>query len=146
MALRTDLSPCVDLFGEAGDAALAVGWLERDCAYPTGAISPEVFARLQSLCREPWQPSIACGTYECDLCQFEGTHGSANVFVPGDGVIYVCPELIVHYIAAHWHQPPDEFCAAVLRCPDQNTMEFKRLLLQNGGRRLVRPMDGPAGL
>ena len=146
MAFHTDLSRCADLFGKVGAAVLSVGWLEQGSEYRTGAISPEVFARLRSHCREPWQPWVACGSHECSLCQFDGARGSANVFIPGTNVIYVCPELIVHYISAHWYLPPDEFCAAVLRCPDQHTMEYKRLLLQNGGRRLMQPLDGDATL
>jgi hypothetical protein len=143
MAFLEDLSPWTYVSSTAGDSLLAVGWLEQGKSFPTGPIVVDVFKRLEALCTEPWQPFAACGVHECTLCQFNAASGSDNVFIPGAGVIYVCPELIVHYIGTHWYLPPEEFCEAVRRCPDQRTMEYKRLLLQNGGRNLIRPPQGP---
>jgi hypothetical protein len=144
MAFLSDLCPCTYLPCDPGDAILSIGWLEKGAEFRKGRVPANVFARLKELCRRPWQPFVACGFHECTLCQLEGARGSANVFIPGEGVIYVCPELILHYICAHWYLPPDEFCEAVRRCPDQHTMEYKRLLLQNGGRRLLQALQGSA--
>jgi hypothetical protein len=79
------------------------------------------------------------GTHECDLCLYEGeVHGVNNIFVPGEEFLFVCPELIVHYMNAHGYQPPDAFCAAVLRCPPMKSMEYLKLVLKNGGKSLMK--------
>jgi hypothetical protein len=46
-----------------------------------------------------------------------------NSFVPGDGFLYVFPNLITHYMRVHAYAPPAEFCEAVLRCPPVDTPE-----------------------
>ncbi|MEE9611218.1 MAG: hypothetical protein V3W19_08200 [Desulfatiglandales bacterium] len=138
MTWYDDLSEC-DYFGRNSSAYLrAVGWLEHGKEYPTGKISKTVYDRLAELLKDPFQPLVAMGVYECDLCQFpEHTMGSANLFVPGNGLLYVCPELILHYINAHWYKPPKEFCDAVLSCPLTHSMEYKKSFLKNGGRSLM---------
>jgi hypothetical protein len=50
--------------------------------------------------------------------------GIYNLWVPGNDVIYVAPELILHYIQEHRYRPPDEFISAVLRCPDPKTQQY----------------------
>jgi len=117
------------------DHILAVGWLEIACEFPTGTTSREVFIRLTELARNPWQPFVSIGYHECGLCQFSGEKsGTANLFIPFQGKIYVCPELITHYINAHYYSPPREFCEAVLACPPMDSMEYKRLLIACNGR------------
>lgn len=51
--------------------------------------------------------------------------------------IFVCPEVILHYIACHHYRPPDPFLAAIAACPDTNSMDYKKLLLASGGRKLL---------
>jgi hypothetical protein len=132
-----DLAPC-GYFGEEFASRLrAVGWLSPWESFAKGETSGPVFDKLKSLLVDPWQPLVAMGVHECELCQFDGPVGGNNLFVPGGSVIYVCPELIVHYIAAHHYRPPDEFLAAVLACPDTRTMEYKKLLLASGGGKLL---------
>ena len=98
----------------------------------------DVFVKIKELLRDPWQPMVALGVHHCELCQFDSPCGNANLFVPNGDLIFVCPELIVHYIAAHHYRPPNEFLAAVVNCPMTSTMEYKKLLLKSGGRTLVR--------
>jgi hypothetical protein len=43
-------------------------------------------------------------------------------------VVYVAPELVVHYIESHGYQPPEEFIAAVMACPPQESAEFFGML------------------
>jgi hypothetical protein len=137
-----DLSPCNFFPFDAGETLLAVGWLERAKPFPTGATPPDVYARLRELIVNPWQPFVSAGVHECALCQFHGeAQGSDNLFIPDGRVIYVCPALIAHYINAHHYRPPEEFCRAVLKCPDTRSMEYKRLLLASGGRALVRQVS-----
>ncbi len=138
MSWYEDLSP-IDYFGsEASTHLRAVGWLARDHPYPVGETDRETFERLRELLKDPWQPCIAAGGHECELCQFDGQMGSSNLFVPGNGVLYVAPELITHYINSHRYLPPAEFIEAIMRCPDMRSMDYKKAILENGGRALVR--------
>jgi len=142
MAWYPDLSAC-DYFGEdAASSLTAVGWLERGRKFAKGNTDAQVYERLAELLQDPFQPMLLMGCQECDLCQFPGKHlGANNLFVPSDGTIYVCPELILHYIDAHWYTPPEEFCQAVLSCPPTRSMEYKRLLLKNGAGVLLTKQD-----
>ncbi len=82
---------------------------------------------------------IAMGVHPCGLCRYGGeAHGKNNLFIPGDGCIFVCPELVTHYMNAHRYAPPGEFCRAVLECPPMGSMEYLKSLLASGGRPLVR--------
>ncbi len=149
MAVFEDLGP-IDYFPVADASALrAIGWLGRGREFPRGEVSREFFEKLCALLIDPWQPMASAGISPCDLCQFSGgpgrlrvgevtvALGSANLFVPGRGFIYVAPSLVAHYIDAHGYRPPEEFIEAVLSCPPMRSMDFKRLLLANGGRSLL---------
>lgn len=133
-----DLSPCTLFPADVG--LVAVGWLERGRPYATGAVDRRVHDALVAMRRDPWQPFVGAGSHGCDLCQFEPeARGSANLFIPADGSIYVCPELIVHYLNAHGYAPPDVFCRAVLACPPMRSMQYLQAINQCGGARLLRP-------
>ena len=138
VATYNDLTAC-DYFGaELAPVLTAVGWLEAGDIYKRGRSSFEVYERLTMLSQDPWQPSVFAGGHHCSLCQFSGPMGFANLFIPNGSKIYVCPELITHYIACHHYLPPTSFIEAVMRCPDTRAMDYKRLLLDSGGRPLVQ--------
>jgi len=137
MASLRDLEPCRYLPLEC-EALIAVGWLDSEDDYPRGTVSEEFFLKLKSLCRAPWQPVVSGGYHLCSLCQFDAPTFSDNLFVPHGGKIYVTPVAIVHYIAAHRYLPPPVFIEAVLVCPPIKSMEYKRAILANGGRGLLR--------
>jgi hypothetical protein len=133
-----DLSPCTYF---AVDVKLvAVGWLERDKSYGAGAVDRRVYDALVEMRKNPWQPFVSAGLHECDLCSFEPeVRGSANLFIPAEGTIFVCPELIVHYMNAHGYAPPDVFCRAVLACPAMRSMQYLKAIKERGGAQLLRP-------
>jgi hypothetical protein len=54
--------------------------------------------------------------------------GAANLWVPGEGCVYVAPSLIAHYIRVHRYVPPREFVDAVMRCPEMGSEEYRRAL------------------
>jgi hypothetical protein len=151
MTWYADLAPC-DYFGVQYEQQLrAIGWLERGHAFPTGIVPESWFAHLCELLRNPWNPAHPGGHHACDLCQFSGASGSAvfrdyrisstaaaSLFIPGDGIIYVAPVSISHYIDAHSYLPPDTFCQAVEKCPPMRSSGYFQALLTNGGRELVR--------
>jgi hypothetical protein len=136
-----DLSPCNYFPGEA--KLVAVGWLECGKPYSTGTIDRPVYDALAEMRKNPWQPFACAGLHECDLCRFEPeVRGSANLFVPASGTIYVCPDLILHYVNAHGYAPPDVFCRAVRACPPRRSMQYLKAIKECGGARLLRPTGG----
>lgn len=138
MAWYSDLSPCACFGEEFASALKAVGWLERGHEYRVGRTDEAIYGKLSALLHDPWQPAVTLGVHECDLCQYEpGAKGSTNIFIPANGFLYVCPELITHYMNAHGYLPPDEFCQAVLSCPEMRSSAYMKALLANGGRNLV---------
>lgn len=150
MAYFADLDPLTYFPVPDPSALRAVGWLTRGEEFTTGTVSAQFFERLCALLISPWQPFATAGAHRCDLCQFSGgpaqmvvggttvSLGVTNVFVPGDHCIYVAPSLIAHYVDSHAYSPPPEFIQAVLGCADTRTMEYKKLLISNGARELVR--------
>jgi hypothetical protein len=138
MAYYKDLERC-DYFSLGKDVTLiAVGWLERERHYSTGSVTGEFYQKLQQLLINPWSVGAFAGYHECSLCQFEGAKGTNNLFVPHNRKIYVTPELVLHYINCHNYRPPDEFIEGVLKCPSTRSMEYKKSILENGGRNLVK--------
>lgn len=141
MAVIEELSP----FGYLpipSDNLLAVGWLSLESGFDRGSVTREFFEKFKVLCSNPWQPVVAAGKHNCDLCQFEAPGFASNVFIPHNGYIYVAPVATLHYIAAHWYRPPEVFVRAVMECPTMNSMEYKKALLANGGRSLVKATAG----
>src|ERR1041384_2740196 len=129
MAWFADLSPCLYFGDEFADMLVAVGWLEQGRPFETGRVEPDVYSKLVELFKQPWEPGTFMGPHGCDLCLYESTLGSRNLFVPTADRAFVCPELITHYMNAHSYRPPDEFCQAVLRCPEMRSKAYLKALL-----------------
>lgn len=112
----------------------AVGWLSRDHVFATGGVPPEFLEVLREHLRDPWQPVFSMGVHRCEFCppskdrRFTG--GSRNVWIPAESVVYVAPELVLHYIEAHAYRPPDEFITAVLDCPQQGSAAYRQRMRQ----------------
>lgn len=144
MAYFADLAPCTYFPIPATDCLLAVGWLDRQHNYQHGPVDDELFARLCELLHDPWQPFMTAGTHDCPFCRFTSgpqqlTYrnatvqlGTNNLFVPGDGVLFVAPSLILHYVDAHDYVPPEEFCQALLHCPAMRSMQYWKAIRENG--------------
>jgi len=94
--------------------------------------------KLRTLTRKPWQLFASAGLHQCDLCQFNGPFFKDNLFIPYKGNVYVAPVAIVHYVESHWYRPPEVFIEAVSACPEMNSMEYKKAILSNGGRGLIK--------
>lgn len=142
MTWFADLEPC-SYFG-ATDAVRAVGWLHRDHDFARGPTRAEIRERLGELFVDAFQPVAFLGFHQCDICQFDGPPGTTNLFVPGAGFLYVCPQLILHYMDAHSYAPPLEFQEAVLACPPTGSAQYKEAFLANGGRGLMKSASGGA--
>lgn len=144
MTWYADLAP-IDYFGPHMPVCLrAVGWLAHDSEYLTGSVPREFFERLKQLAASPWQPFAAGGVHACELCQFEAeARNGANLFIPHEDTIFVAPCLIVHYVNAHRYAPPRVFQEAVMNCPDQQSMDYKKQLLASGWRSAAHRLSDP---
>lgn len=142
MGYYQDLSCCAE-FDKTYEFLRAVGWLDRDHPFETGAVDPAIYHKLIEFKNNPWQPFLACGYHECEICLYTGEmHGVNNLFIPGNGVVYTCPEMIVHYMNAHHYRPPDVFCEAVINCPPMRTVPYFKALLAAGARPLISKRKG----
>jgi hypothetical protein len=138
----------------------SIGYLSRGIDYEMGDVPELVFERLCDLTQDAWAPWATTGVHFCDLCRFTGNSiaryqrvvgskqirspgyvvsavsSSSDVWIPGDGMLWICPTSITHYIDAHSFGLPPAFCEAVLKCPPMRSVEYFKALLNNGGRQL----------
>jgi hypothetical protein len=120
---------------DKGDHVRAVGWLSKEHPFPTGPVPPEFLPILWSHIDSVWMPVAMAGPHFCEFCpeprEGEGRiGGSRNLWIPSASAVYVAPELVAHYVQDHGYRPPDEFIAAVLACPPQDSPAFHQLLAQ----------------
>lgn len=139
MTFLKDLDICT-YFPFKSPNLISVGWLSPSWEFPRGDVPGGFYDKLCQILKDPWEPFVSVCLHQCELCQFDGPHGTANVFIPYKGKIYVAPALITHYVGAHWYKPPDVFIDAVMGCPKMRSMDYKKALLENGGRELVKAM------
>lgn len=137
MAWFADLSPCTYFTSVDQNVVLAVGWLEKGHTFPKGRPGDDVVGRLRELHSRVWSFSLYRGFHQCQFCRQRDAVSNSSIVVPGNGVIYASPTLLLHYIETHSYVPPEVFSDAVLRCPDPGTSEFKDVFLNNGGRELL---------
>jgi hypothetical protein len=69
------------------------------------------------------------GWHQCEFCP-KGAYGKVavgwrNVWIPAKEVVYIAPQLVIHYVEAHNYRPPDGFIEAVIACPSQGSQEFR---------------------
>jgi len=108
--------------------------------YTDGEVDAEFFDKLVELLIKPWAPGYLLGYDECPFCpeSYTLTHkdteirvGALNLFVPGEGFLYVMPSLAAHYILNHGYAPPAQFCEAVLRCPPMGSTAYFQAIAAN---------------
>ncbi len=135
-----DLEPCDYFENELATNLIAVGWLEGSYPYPQRRIGDELFERLvEVMALSFWIAPVAwMGGHGCSLCPggerehetflFRGRRfgmGAANLFLPGEGALFVAPSLIIHYVRDHFYLPPKTFCEALRTCPTVGSEEYK---------------------
>jgi hypothetical protein len=118
-----------DGYFAVGDFIRTIGWLEAGHPYQRGSVPDEFLTSLKRHVTEAFQPVVFFGFHKCSLCP-EGKQrsGCLNLLIPTPRLLYVAPELVVHYIEDHGYRPPQEFIEAVLACPEQESEEFMRML------------------
>jgi hypothetical protein len=112
----------------AGDHVRAIGWLHPDHPYTKGVVTSEFLTRLKEFVARSGDSAMALyfgacgGVHTCEFCG--RVIGIGNFGVPSDDLLFVAPEMVVHYIEKHAYCPPHEFIAAVLRSPLPGTDEY----------------------
>lgn len=126
MAYYPDLGTSTQIV--AGPFVRAVGWLAKGHNYPTGSVTQELKARLKvftngwSVCVSVLGWPISVGPHECEFCS--GVYAAGTFGVPAGALLYVCPQMLEHYVSAHRYRPPDEFIEALLAAPAPESDEY----------------------
>ena len=136
-----DLSPCA-YFGQAEtDKLIAVGWLDETHPYAQADLRGPFLDKLFDLLAQPWAPMHLLGYHDCSWCgdNYSAEYnarsinvGALNLFVPGEGLLYVLPSLAAHYSVTHGYTPPAPFREAVLRCPPMRSKAYFEAIVANG--------------
>ncbi len=113
-----------------GPHVRAVGWLDAAHPFPTGTVEPEVVARILAFAKT-WGSSTralgwpaAAGPHTCDFCRT--ARASGNFGVPHGNILFVCPEMIAHYVGDHGYLPPSEFFVAIMIAEIPGTDAYAR--------------------
>jgi hypothetical protein len=115
----------------SGEHIRAIGWLHPQHEFPKCNASAEFLSRLKEFTARSSASAQALyfgasgGFHMCEFC--DKAHGINNFGVPFGNILYVAPEMIVHYIEVHGYLPPAEFIAAVLRSPLPDTEDYQIL-------------------
>lgn len=112
MAYFEDLQPCTAVPGEWRNL-LAVGWLSRDHEFTRGAFDREF---LDDAMRGEYRvPGVGSFVRKCELCSGADLPRTEAglLFIEGNGVMYVAPRLIRHYVQKHGYRPPPAFISAL---------------------------------
>lgn len=113
----------------AGDHVRSIGWLHPEFPYTKGQVTNDFLARLKQFVEQSSDSADALffgalgGFHTCEFCG--GSHGIANFGVPCDGILFVAPEMVVHYIEEHQYRPPDVFVNAVMHSPLPESEEYQ---------------------
>lgn len=116
---------------------VTVGWLEHPHPFSRGKSPESIVSQLRdfiSLAKEAHPHINFRGLHDCSLCQVdqESVDGlvdsHVNIFVPGNGVVFIAPGGITHYVQTHIYLPPTEFIAALSQCPAYGSPEFYQAL------------------
>jgi hypothetical protein len=115
----------------AGEHIRAVGWLHPDHPDAQGEVSDEFLDRLKTFAARSGDSAQALyfGAFGgFHTCEFYGlAHGIGNFGVLSGDLLFVTPEMVVHYIEQHAYCPPADFVAAVFRSPMPDTEEYQLL-------------------
>ena len=143
MTYFPDLTPCDYGPFSRLEPVLAVGWLDPPFDFPRGTVKRAVRDRLQELLSDPWSPILFLGVHNCGFCEHPAVSysedaddqpcGAINVFIPGRQVVFLVPDLILHYIDEHQYCPPPAFTDAVAACPAMESKAYFLALMAAGG-------------
>lgn len=100
----------------------------REHPFTRGSSPPDFVSALREHVATAWQPVVAAGVHECEICA--NARAGGNLWIPAPQVVFVAPEMIAHYVEAHGYKPPDAFVRAVMACPPQGSREYFAMMRQ----------------
>lgn len=118
---QADLSPYKYMNPRVNDSVLSVGWLEKGKEFPRGDVPEGFLTKLSKLKKT----NHTKGWHECPFCERPesvdgvrrlGPRGSCELTVTDNGITYLAPELITHYVKEHNYLPPKQYIDAVMLC------------------------------
>lgn len=141
MSFYPDLSPYTYNVKVVNSHFLNIGWLDAKHPFATGSVDEAFLGRLWAYCQK--SVNEFRGFHDCDFCDTivkpvtarrndeELQLGSAEIRVPGkNGIVYIAPNLIYHYVTVHHYQPPAEFIDAIIHSPHPSSSEYINFLDQ----------------
>ena len=152
-----DLSAYVYHGSEPDGSVLNVGWLGRDHAFTTGETSSKFVEALRQLVAQPVK--LFRGYHKCEFCPDSpprvvgGLHwntnppevlGNGEIRVVANGVTYVAPVLVRHYVEVHHYKPPQAFVDACLQAIEGRATPNNRWMVltrKEFGRALSEELD-----
>jgi hypothetical protein len=112
-----------------GSHVQAVGWLAKGRPFPQVRPCPAFVRRLARFAalwllstKELWWGTFR-GLHRCEFCGEARGHG--NFGVPDGVLLFVAPEMVVHYVRAHQYAPPAAFVEALRAAPVPGTAEYR---------------------
>ena len=133
-----DLTPFPKFGQKASSLLTSIAWVSRGLRPSMGAVPRDVYDRLCLLVRTPWERLPPLHALNCPVCVFHPEMtGKRLVVIPGQGTLYVCPDLITHFVNAHGYTPPEVFCDAVLNSPLPTDASFNDAIMNQGGREFL---------
>jgi hypothetical protein len=135
MAYFSDYSP-YGYGNEPQPGVVHVGWLDNVHAYPKGTVDARLVEKMKLLASHPVE--LYRGKHICELCVeppdlvkamlpnrvvldpqcswarwVEQRSSNGEIRVPGEGIVFAAPVLIIHYVEAHNYLPPAQFLKAI---------------------------------
>jgi hypothetical protein len=110
-----------------GPYVRAIGWLEPDHPYTEGTVDEEFLSALERHLETAWISIALAGMHGCGFCanstrareRARPFIAGGMLWIPDSGLVFVAPEMVLHYVTRHRYRPPKAFRDAVMRCPDQ---------------------------
>ncbi len=96
--------------------AVNIGWLEDGYPFEKGSTPWKFRWKLRCLAKD-LKHNFFEGGHTCNLCNGNNraAYGHGEIHVAGpEGVTYIAPALIIHYVAEHKYRPPQDFIDAVV--------------------------------
>jgi hypothetical protein len=105
----------------SGPHVRAIGWLDAQHPFARGVFPVDSLAKLAEFADSSFKSvvalgwPVAMGRHTCEICGAASSGG--NFGVPAGRILFVCPEMLYHYVEAHAYLPPPEFLSALVAAP-----------------------------
>lgn len=86
----------------------SIGWLGSFLfPWKKGEVSPNILGALEYFSKAHERSDIDLGVHTCELCK--NFHARAEFYIDLNGIRYILPQMVLHYIKEHQYKPPKKF-------------------------------------